>query len=500
VSQTNFFIDNARNAVKHIVDNHPELRDRLPAVVYKTFMDNLFSPQPTSMQQALNQYLDEKTQQQWRNNGVSREQLSSLLQTWTFGTLDQVVAYIRQQGGQQQYGNQQPGCGYQQPHTASPTNNMYNGGGLQTPPQQVVVPQTFTPMEFNNKNTPAVISTDYELGTKVMFDLSRVSNAEFQQPTNGILKISELLTGEHENNRLLSAEIAVRVAQNTNIDVGRLVFHNAPQEVIRGIFANIVFYQELFHVPVSYKEFCSVADAVWAAFSKDNNWRSAMRVLESKTKGEWDIMNRALCRLLNDLIYRRIRANQHNVCILGIDSLEDLFVMDDRTTNYPVVKHKEYWSTFNTIVNNAIDALFNPDVRIGPDDENFGDFIHCTEVDFYSNGHSKYDYGVFKEQVNRRAFIDQMLTTNTVIRVSRATIFTNALDPRLITKVQNGRPEDQLLLNTVNTVGTTLLNKLEYPKRGDVESIICLHQEAGVQTYEQLRIGKTLDQDIVLLA
>ena len=496
MSNTVYFIEIARNAVKALVDRS-NTSAQSPQV-YQALMSNLFNPSGSPLLSDLIQTLDSQTNNTWRN-GISQENLFGLLRPWTVRALDHVARSLQGQQGygqpNPQYGGQQ---GYGSPHVMSPTNGIYDSTpvGIQQPPHPVVaapgnfsIPQAQLPGQ----------SPDYERGTPVMFELYKASNAEFQQPVNGILKISEYATGEYDNARMLTAEVTVRTTQNTAIDAGRLVFYNAPQEVIRGTFADVIFYSELFHVPVGFVEFSTVADAVWEAFAH-NNWRAAMQVLNARTKGEWDIMNRVLCRLLNDLIYRKLRATQPGVSITGIESVEDLVTLDDRNADFAVVKHKEYWSTFNNIVNTAIEALFNPDNRIGPEDENFGDFISCNAVNYYENGHSKYDYGVFKEAIDRRAFIDKMMAKNTVIRISRAAILTNALDARLVSRVKSLRSAEQVLLHTINSVGTALINKLEYPKRGDVERVVCMQHVNGVQTYDVISIGRSLDHDLLLLA
>lgn len=499
-SYTQNFVDACRNAVKLLVDKGGTAQ--IAPQVYDVLIKNLWSQNgATPLLNNLLQVTDQLTRGVWRTQGVDPHQLTELLRPWTKATLDsignQIAAAQQTQYPQQQFGGQQmqPGYGFQS-NAMSPTNTMYAGASGPAP----VYTAAAAPVVDIPVADVAISSTFQPQGSPVMFEIHRASNAEFQQPSNGILKISEFFNGEYENTRMMTSEITVRVPQNNAIDVAKLVFRNSPQEVIRGTFANVVYYRELFHLTMSYTNFATVADAVWDEFSKENNWRAGIRVLNSRTKGEWEVMNRALSRLLDDMIYRRLRTSVVGISILGIDGLDDLMALDDRNSDYKTMRHKEYWSTFNNIVNTCMAELFNPENRVGPDDANFGDFIHCNAVDYYANEHSKYDYGTFKEAIDRKAFIDQMLTTSTVIRISRAAIFTNALDPRLVALIKKGKPADQILLHTINTAGTTLLGKVEYLKRGDVETIICMQQQNGTQTYDQIRVGRTLDHDIALLA
>jgi hypothetical protein len=91
------------------------------------------------------------------------------------------------------------------------------------------------------------------------------------------------------------------------------------------------------------------------------------------------------------------------------------------------------------------------------------------------------------------------MASNTVVRVPRAAILTNALDPRLVARVKSNKQTEHVLLNTVNTVGTALISSLEYLKRGDVDTVLCLEQ-GGSRPYDQIKFGITLDEDLIFLS
>jgi hypothetical protein len=211
-------------------------------------------------------------------------------------------------------------------------------------------------------------------------------------------------------------------------------------------------------------------------------------------------MDKALCRLINPSINRRMRSSDDpRALILGIENLDDLSVMDDRNANFAIAKHSKYWPTFNKIVEAAVNDLFDPDNVVKPTDVNFGDFVHCKAISFWSDGHSKYDYGTFPERVDQQQFITKMMAANTVVRVPKAAVLTNALDPRLIAKIQAGAPADQTPVHSVNTVGTALLNKVKYLERAEVDAVLCLEQ-TGWRPLGQLKLGRTLDDDLLLLS
>jgi len=66
--------------------------------------------------------------------------------------------------------------------------------------------------------------------------------------------------------------------------------------------------------------------------------------------------------------------------------------------------------------------------------------------------------------------------------------------------VQNYQNTDQLLLSKTQTVGTALLGKLDFVKRNEIESVICLDSTVSPNDYFQhINLGRTLDEDIVLI-
>ena len=210
-------------------------------------------------------------------------------------------------------------------------------------------------------------------------------------------------------------------------------------------------------------------------------------------------MNDALCKILNDAIYRRLRTTPGAI-IEGIESLDDLSTLDDRNSRLTVARHANYWSTFNNLVTLSVERLFDQKALVRPVDVNFGDFIHCDAVQYYADGRSKYDYGTFTEKVDRDHFIEKILETNTVIRIPRTIILTNALDPRLVSDVQRLNDPRGILLNTINTVGTTLIDMLDYPKRDTIEGVVCLEKGGSPDRYcERINLGRTLDSDLTLL-
>ena len=174
--------------------------------------------------------------------------------------------------------------------------------------------------------------------------------------------------------------------------------------------------------------------------------------------------------------------------------------MDDRNAEFAVATHSQYRTTFNTIVACAVDNLFNPENRVGPEDEHSDDFLRCDEIVFYADVRSMCDYGSFEERLDPRASVQRRMAMNTLVRVPRAAIMTNALDPRLVAKVKQSKPNEQILLRDVNTVGSVLIASLDYLKRSDAQTVICLDQVRRFRSFELIKIGVSLDGDLLLLS
>jgi len=504
MSQSMYIADMARTMVKQIIDQ-ANLAQTNPTH-YQILMSSLYPVNGGSSQgiENLITNIDQRTNGQWRN-GIAAEQLRAIIQPWVVSTLDAINKSLMSQNNfQQPPQNYGVGSGYGAPLSGmSPTNNMYGSIVNNVPMSPIQFPSMTTTHQDIPSVPPTTQKTFYshtEHERAPVLNLNKASIAEISTTPNGILTVSDYFTGEYENSRVLLSKVDVKVAVNNATDLGKLVFTNSPQEIIRGTFANFVSYNEIFHIAAGSSKFAEVADVVWSEFSKDNNWRTVVKILNSRTKGEWEMMNRAICRILNPLIYRKLRTSQKGVCILGIDSIEDLADLDDRNANFQVAKHKDYWTIFNGIVNTAMNLIFNPQHRIGIVDENFGDFIQCDKIAFYSDGRSKYDYGTFKEKVDHRAFLNKLMEYNTVLRIPRVNIFTNGLHPELIQRISTGRETDQVLLHELKSVGASLLGQMEIFYQSDAEYLVNLHSDNGVHRYDCICVGRTLDHDTVLLA
>ena len=483
-------------AVKDILDRSSVVN---ATALYQTLLGNL-NTYNSDVQNDLWRQLDGRIGSQWRQ-GVHQQSLDPVLRDWLRQTLPQIENYLNQQRSQVQQGyGQQVGYGSPAPaYNVSPTSRIYTGDTPQHahPMQQMVSPTMVDSTQMSDNRF-----SGYDLGRDVVFDLHRVPGAELPKTDTTILSIdSGYRVGGFENERVSTCDITLNLAQNDVGSAARLVYDYAPQELIRGTFANVIRFNELFHLPIGYRLFNEISIAVNEAYSskEKEDWRTACEALSLRTISEWRLIDKALAKLLSKVYYRRLRTSA-GASIDGIDSIEDLNTLDDRNSQLKTTKHSNYWSVFNTLTSLVTEHLFNAKSIIHPSDPNFGDFVFCSAVVHYSSGKSKYDYGTFQERVDRQSFIEQMMVNNTVIRIPRVIILTNALDKRLVARVKPGGVDNNILLNTVNSIGTTLIEKLDSPKRETTEALICLDKGVSPDSYmEIINLGRTLDNDLVLL-
>ena len=474
-----------------------------PFAVLELLDGNLANPNSPLFQSLVN-HLENQSRGQWRN-GLNQTEIYTLIRGWAPTALQTVEMFLRQQQGQ--IGYPQPGFGGQMPQQGmygggfvqpmgNPTSNLYDSNQGGVPPQQPqTTVQTARPVP---QTTPHMSS--FETGRNIVFELNRapVGDIITSSPIGEALRISNYMTCEYEKERLLSSNIALLMAQNTARDAGLLVQRIAPQEVMRGVYVNVMIFAELFHIPMAYERFKVVSETVTKLIDGPD-WRTALATLRKREYDEFKTISDALSVLISQSMYRRMRLSSGQA-LLGIDSIDDLATLDDRNADFDVVRHAGYWTTFNGIVSKALQNLFTPDHLIGPQDKNFGDFINCDAINYYKDGRTKFDYGTFRENADYKQFIDGMLSVSTVVRIPRVMILTNALDPQLIARVKAGSAESQSLLHKITTVGTTLIGKLDSPKREEIYSVVCLDKSRAPNLYcEQINVGRTLDEDLVLL-
>jgi hypothetical protein len=487
-SQTNYFFSQAVDTVKALCDR--AALGQKDSQLYSLLLSQLATP-GSDLQRSLWATLDKNTNGQWQATGITEQTVVGIVRPWT----QEAVAFTARML------NRQPVQPVQSPSfnmsNMAPVGGSMFGNTFGSAPQPQPTMQTFG--QAGSQQAPSM-STTYELAKPPIFDLQRMSAADIDQPSNKLIQIGTCFTGEYEKTRLLAAEMSLHIAQNTADAAAAIIFDEAPQELIRGTFAHVVYYQKLFHIPGPHADFCSIADAIWPDYQRDQNWNAALTTLNRRLMSDYTVINKALTAVLNDLILRRIRPSSRDTPgIARIDGLEDLSAMIDRASEIPVTKHKNYWTVLNHIVKYAIEILFNPKNRIDPDDPNFGDFIHCNGVKYYAGGKSKFDYGTFDTKEIQVEFIKAMLQRSTVIRLPRAMVFTNAIDPQLIARVRAGARDSHVLLHEINTVGTSLLDKLHPLKTAELDVVVCT-ETSGIRTFTPVVIGRTLDDEVALIS
>jgi hypothetical protein len=341
-----------------------------------------------------------------------------------------------------------------------------------------------------------------------MIELRHVAEPGFALDEGSPLLLENYQVGSFEGKRLTSIEITLRFAQNTARDAALFVIKGAPQELLRNWFAHVVWFRELFHIPIGLAKFREIAAGVWDAFfhNKQFDWEAAYAALQQTSNSDWLIVDAALCRLLNASIARRLRTSSDDTTermdtIESIDTIDDLQELNDPLSKFTVTHHAEYLSAFRTLVMRAFKNIFEPGFLIMPGDPNFGDFIGCEDVKFYHEGWSKYDFGTLPTRADDQILIGEMLKNHTVLRIPRAAILTNAVDLQLIRRVQSFRACDQAQLKSLSrNVGAALIDAMDFPRENEIISLLCIERgKAPQECLHEINLGRTLEGDLVFI-
>ena len=511
MSATRYYIDSVLNLVKGLVDASRVPREN--QLLYTTFLQNLYNvpvEDQRSLQANMISYLEQRTNGAWRG-GMHQQDIVATLKPWVVEALrfTESTLPVQPQYGNPQFNQPQGGSMSYVSPSVNPTSRIYGGGDVDTRQAQPLPPiqfQSDTTMNTSRAQEDTVVSDSaFFPGQNVEFFLQMTPTVEFSRtPKDKILYFQEYKTCDYKGERLLTTDIRILVSQNSTREVGLYVYENAPQEVIRGIYVTVVRYNELFHIPMGYKQFCAILKSVTDLKTEkpESTWRDVVRLLSKRSQEEWRSISSAFCRLYNPIIYRRFHTSS-NATIGDIDSMDDLFTFDNRKCELTVVKDNAFLNHFLMLTELIFNTLFDQKALISPTDKHFGDFINCDDVIFYSDtdARSKYDYGTYAEKVDRDHFVENLLAENTVIRVPRTIVLTNALSPGLISRIRRRGPESQrVYFKEVNTVGTELLSRVDIFRNGCPDRVICMEKGSPPEQFlEQINIGRTLQGDLLFL-
>lgn len=492
-----YVLQQTLTGIRMLLDN-AQIGQRNPQL-YQVFLQQLQN-QNSGLFRSLVDYLQQKTQGRWAQEGIHEQQFYAELKPW----IDQYLSVIdrelsqmmaqRQQSPYMPMAGTQPGFGM---GGMGMQSSVFDPGGPPSTPMTMAMP--VAPQSAVAPTPQAANLYHANRGTPVMFDLRSSPRITFQAPVNGVLTFSDYLCADFEGERIITSQIALVMAENSAQTAVAHIFREAPADLMRGTYANIVRYRELIHIPLSFTVFRDIAAAVWDAYHEKRDWKRALMMLDKRNHGEWERMTQVLLHLLNPLIHQYLRTTG-GALIEEIDSLNDLHTLDDHHSVLTVTHHARYWETLSEIITAAFDQIFDPIHQIHPNDPTFGDFVHCQDVAFFHDHRSKYDYGTFADKAKQSAFIDKMLEHNTVLRVPRSFVFTNALERSMIESIAQSRFADQVLPKDLQTIGGALLVKLEqlYPR--DISALICLDKSMSPAQYMRtIHFGRTLDQDHILI-
>lgn len=479
--------------------------------VCNTFVNGIYAPGSPLNREMLT-VIDQATYGRWKN-GINPSDVEQILRPWIRKVLSDLTI---QQGGMQQqpnvyYPQQQQGYTYPPPQNDSVGYIYHSVGGNRDTSQQQPVSM---PVSARAENPTEIRPASPEVSMQAFHDPNTINVELLERPLHvredptGIVKLGAYREDTNNRIRLSSTDVTMVVAENNINDAAAKAIKNMPSDVSRGIYANVVSYKELLHIPMKTETFRKLTEKLFEVsglggdgVAKGNNWwRDVVGAMGSLTISEYKALETVLLTILNPLIFRLLRTSQ-NAFIAGIEELKDLHELDDPRSKLVVTQHTHYLHCLNAIVCMSFQQMLDPRNLVGPDDKNIGDFIHCDQIEFYRDGRSKYDYGTFDDVGSRKAFINEMMETNTVLRVPRKFILTNAFDTRMVGLIRNYRGEDQLVINKINNLGCKLIQILVSAKANHVvDGVVCLGDTKETIDVKQLiNVGCTLDGDVVLL-
>lgn len=459
----------------------------------------------SNIQNALITWLNQYTNGAWQNGMIPDPQLVEVIRGWvndTLPRLNQMMASQQQQlhGYQQQQPYPPPQQGYyQNPGMVTPnTASLYDIAAHNTqPPPAAAVITPVAPLIMPEREQSMEVDA-----RPITLRLTPVATLQHTQKTDHVVEVDNYREGEHDNRRVSTIDIKLNTAENIALVAADKALTYAPNEVIRGLYANVVDYKELCHIPMKTDDYAKIIEKIGKVFyaAKGSwDWRAAVDAIGDLKRDEYKALETVLLRFLNPAIFKALRANNGDY-IESIDELDDLQELDNPRSTLKVTHHARYLNTFNTIVMRAFDQILNPKHVITSSDQNFGDFVHCSQIEFWSEGRSKYDYGTFAANADKLKFIDQMMEHNTVLRVAKTIIITDALDVKMVDGISYSNGRSMVNLNKTNTVGCSLLLELDQPRTREIEAIICIDKETGtVVNSRQINLGRTLEGDLVLI-
>jgi hypothetical protein len=512
-----YLLNNVFSIIKQLMDAQ-QIGYKNPAL-YQTLLGNVQN-QNSELFRDLMQFMNQNSGGAFAQGGLHQQQLTQLLQKWTTGALNYIDAQMQRQGvgyNQQPQGGMMFGGGgsghqynYNQPQgfmTPNTTAGLYDStpqGAPQPPAPPPIIQTAPEPINIIPEREPSMDT--FDLGRTVSFRLMSGDTLQHHPKPGNVVETSNYREGDFEQTRISTIDIELNTAENSAWEAVGKALAWSPNEVMRGLYANVIEYKEIVHIPMKYSEFVRIAQELGKLFYSEEkgrgpkDWREVVTVIGTKfSRGEHKVFEDAILRFLNPSIFKFLRTSGSDV-IEHIDGLDDLKELDDPRSKLAVAKHSLYQATLNEMVTRAIDTILHPSHLIGPDDINFGDFVHCDKIEFWSDGRSKYDYGTFENKADRLKFIDGMMEQNTVLRVSKNVIVTNAIDAMAARNIANFRASDSINMDRIQNVGCKLILELDQIRRGEIECVVCIDKDEGTLASSRvIHLGRTLDGQHVLV-
>lgn len=265
------------------------------------------------------------------------------------------------------------------------------------------------------------------------------------------LTVTSYMMGESADARASFTVVEDAVPATAPLDIARHLFQTLPPDYLRGTYAVVCSWTQLVTVNVGLETYRNTASDVLKAYRttaggtesvNGTNWAAAFEVLQKGPYGTVKAIGNAVKDRLNERLFHRLRIGSTGEGPI-LDVLEEVTQISGATWKMgELTDHPLYHSTLRDEIKATLEDMFNPthiaSVQ-GDRDEGFGIYAIAKGVQSNTPGIHPYAYGELND-ADRHALIQRVLERNTVIKIPRSLVFTNAVaNPSVLGFARDGR-------------------------------------------------------------
>ena len=316
----------------------------------------------------------------------------------------------------------------------APNPNALYSSGAQEPQQPVpppppppVAPQQ-TPSRTVGVSSRKVI-TPMQVET-LEFNRDPIDDETRLNKAKGLEIIGTPMTSSWNQARVSYATLKSMRVEDGPFDAYRDMDKIMSDGMKRGLWAYRLIYTDVKQIPVDTKLFLTLREKIRACFAEED-WRGVLRVLQDTTQGVWSKLDSYLTARLNVLLESRLRSADHIGLVISITTIADLQDLCDPHFSCPFVNDPHFISTLEKLINSVMKETFIHHTVVIPEKNEVTPLMKCRAVDYFDGITTKFDYGILPTDL-RAALLEKIFAENTVLKLPRVLIATNAVHPDTI--------------------------------------------------------------------